>query len=567
MKKQSVLYGSFLLMVSVVVSKAAGLILKIPLANLLGGTGMGYYSGSYAVFMPLYALCAASLPPAIAQMVSESGAHGRYDKIYLTRRVCLIFFSAVSLILTAIPLLFSDFIATRIIGNPEARLSVMFISPCIFLGTVTNVYRGYYEGLKDMAPTAVSQMADAIVKAAAGLGLAYVTSEYAHAMYSRGEPVFGKVCLNELQATNAALPYISAAAVSGTVLADLAGLLYLLARSRAKKCAEEIAVAECGADCRDKSQSAAVLRRLLLTIAPIAIASVVSSLINTIDLSTIILMIKLSLRKHPELYATKYASIISSGVKMSELPNFLYGSFTGLSMAVFALAPSICSVFGKSAFASVAENYAKSDRAAVSKEIRRAICSCTYVAIPAGIGLSLFSMPVLQLLFKTRYAEISVAWQPLAVLALSTAFLAVSSTAYAMLQAIGRMDLPVKITTAGAVIKLALNTVLIPTNQSGLVGAAISTDISYLVMCVWSVAVLYKLTHTKPQLMMSVAIPLFGGVVCGAGGIFVYIYLANRLSNVISLCISVLFAVIVYILIAVLLDITTKNKVSAQIFR
>ena len=55
--------------------------------------------------------------------------------------------------------------------------------------------------------------------------------------------------------------------------------------------------------------------------------------------------------------------------------------------------------------------------------------------------------------------------------------------------------------------------------------------------------------------------------VCGAGGIFVYIYLANRLSNVISLCISVLFAVIVYILIAVLLDITTKNKVSAQIFR
>ena len=74
MKKQSVLYGSFLLMLSVIVSRVAGLILKIPLANMLGGTGMGYYSSAYAVFMPLYALCAGSLPPAIAQSVSESAA-------------------------------------------------------------------------------------------------------------------------------------------------------------------------------------------------------------------------------------------------------------------------------------------------------------------------------------------------------------------------------------------------------------------------------------------------------------------------------------------------------------
>ena len=65
-KTKKLLIGSFWLLASVAVSRLAGLLLKIPLANLLGGTGMGYYSSAYAVFMPLYAVAAGSLPPAIA---------------------------------------------------------------------------------------------------------------------------------------------------------------------------------------------------------------------------------------------------------------------------------------------------------------------------------------------------------------------------------------------------------------------------------------------------------------------------------------------------------------------
>ncbi len=547
-------------MVSVLVSKAAGLLLKIPLANLLGGTGMGYYSSAYAVFMPIYALCAASLPPAIAQIVSENSAYQRYDRIWLTKRTALIFFSIVSLVFTAIPLLFSDFIATRIIGNPEARLSVMAISPCIFLGTVTSVYRGYYEGMKNMTPTAVSQMADSIVKLISGLGLAYLTKKYADGLYNSGMPVFGQVCVNEYEASAAALPYISAAAVVGTVLADLAGLMYLMIRT--KICGDGLPAQCVKSDCN----SSQILKRLLSMIAPIAFASVVSSLINTIDLSTIILGIKLSLRHHPELYAEKYSQIISSGVKMSELPNFLYGSFTGLSMAVFTLAPSICAVFGKSAFPTISENHAIENRQAVSKEIRRAVCACAYVSIPAGLGLALFSKPVLQLLFSTRYAEISVAWQPLAVLSLGTAFLAISSAAYSMLQAIGRTDLPVKITIAGAFVKLILNTLLIPLKQSGLIGASVATVASYLVMCIWSVAALYRLTGTKTKIVYSAVIPFVCSAISCVSAAFIYNYLIDRVANIVSIGISVSFAVISYILFAVLLDISTKNKISAQIF-
>ena len=81
MKKQGLLVSSFVLLLAVFVAKAAGLLFKIPLTNILGGTGMGYYSAAYTVFTPIFALCAASLPSAITQLVSESEALGKYRSI------------------------------------------------------------------------------------------------------------------------------------------------------------------------------------------------------------------------------------------------------------------------------------------------------------------------------------------------------------------------------------------------------------------------------------------------------------------------------------------------------
>lgn len=556
--------GSFVLMASVIVSKAAGLLMKIPLANLLGGTGMGYYSGAYGVFMPFYALCAGSLPPAVACLVSENNALGKHNLVRQTKRTALIFFSAVSLILTLIPLLFAGFISTRIIGNPEAKLSVMAISPCIFFGTVTAVYRGYYEGLHNMTPTSVSQMIDAVVKLISGLGFAVMAKSYADSLFLSGEPVFGQVCLNEYEAAAASLPYIAAAAVLGTAISDLSAMLYLMIKSGLSK--KDLGSHGQQLLCKSKNESKDILKKLLSMITPIALASLVSSLLSTIDLSTIISMIKLSLRRHPELYMEKYSGIISSGISLKELPNFLYGSFTGLSMAIFSLAPSLCAVFGKSAFPGIAENHAKGNKKAVSREIQRAVWLSLYISLPAGLGLAAFSKPILSVLFSSRYAEISVSHLPLSILALSTPFLSVFASCCTMLQAIGRADLPVKISLAGAVIKLGLNTILIPYKQSGLPGASLATVLSYAIMCIWSAAVLYKLTQTRPQILAAAGLPLLDGCISVGAAFYLYKRLSGLISPVSELALSVLFAVIIYILLLIILDISNKNIVSAHFF-
>ena len=550
MKKQGLLASSFILMISVVVSRIAGLLFKIPLTNLLGGAGMGYFQSAYTVFTPIYSICAVSLSPAIATLVAENSAYSKYKSIKNIKATALLIFCILSLILTLIPIVFSRFIATRIIGNQNAQYAIMAIAPCIFFGTVTAIYRGYFEGLRNMIPTAVSQMIEAVVRVICGLGFAYFCAYR-----------FGGI-------NDYTLPFISAAAIMGITAADLAGLMYIIIQYKIS--GDGITQSMLQND-KSRQRKRTALGQLVSLMIPISLASLVSSLMNTVDLSTIMLCIKSSLRNDPTLYTEKYAEIIESGVSLDELPNFLYGSFTGLAMTVFSLAPSLCSVFSKSCLPTISEAYAKKETDTVSKEIIRVIAMICLISVPAGLGLCVMSKEVLDILFATRQSEIAVSVVPLAIISLGTPFLAISGAAFAMLQAVGKQDMPVKITLIAAVIKLILNMILVPLTSLGISGAAISTLTSFVIMCVTSLYVLFS--HTKTKVTQSVT-PLFsiigGGFAMASAHLSIRFLARSQYFSDHSLqrtIIAILNAVIIYTIFIVLLDKSTKNKLVKEIFQ
>lgn len=546
MKKQGLLYGSFILMLSVIISRVAGLIFKIPLTNILGGTGMGYFQSAYTVFTPIYSICAMSLPPAISTLVAESTAFARYKNIRSIKKTALIAFSIISLILTLIPIIFADFIATRIIGNSLSAPAIAAISPCIFFGTLTAVYRGYFEGLKNMTPTAISQIVESVVRTVCGLGFAYYASVQLGGINDFTTPV------------------IAAAAILGVTVADLLGLVYIIIWYRLLG----DGISKNDLLHSDPAQSIkTTLKQLVILMIPMTISSVVSSLMNAVDLSTIMLCIKSSLRNRPELYVQKYVEIISSGTSLEELPNFLYGSFTGLAMTVFSLAPSLCSVFGKSALPNISEAYAIGDKKRVEKEIIRVISIVSLISVPAGFGLSVMSEEILFILFSNRQLEISVCVLPLAIISLSTPFLAISISVYSMLQAVGKQTVPVKITLIGAIVKLSLNTVLVPITSLGLSGAAISTSISYVVMCIASICILFKHTRINAKSIYTPLLSIVGGALSSISAKTCLNLLQCYHKSALNVIISIAFAVIIYIIAVMLLDKSTKNKLVAEIFK
>lgn len=546
-------------MAAVFIGKAAGLVFKIFLANMLGGTGMGYFSSAYAVFTPLYALCAASLPPAVAQLVSENEAKNRLAAVKGVKTAALKIFVIPSLLCSTVPMLFAGFITERFIGNEGARLAVIAILPCVFLGTVTAIYRGYYEGLRNMTPTAISQILESIVRVAAGVGLAYAAQTYAYTQFINGHDVFGTHCTSQSQLSEISLPYVAAAAILGVTVSEISSFMFMLMRHRFGTDGIPQDIRPTHSDINYEG------KKLLKLIIPISTAAIVSSLAGMVDLYTIILCIKTSLAKNPWLYTDKYADVIASGVSLKELPNYLYGSFTGLAVTVFALAPSLCSVFGKSALPNISEAWSRNDKTQVSREIRRVMSVVLYISIPAGLGLAALSKEILGLLFSSRAEEAAISAQPLAIMALGTAFLTASGAAYSMLQAVGRADLPIKINLLGAFVKLGLNTLLVPIPSLGLSGAAIASLASGAAMCLWAVIALYKITKTRPKLTVSVILPLIGGAIASFAAGWCFKSFSQYLSNAYAIAISVTFAVISYIIFIILLDISTKNLLQSEI--
>lgn len=557
-RRQGVIHSSIILMAAVFFGKAAGLVFKIFLANMLGGTGMGYFSSAYAVFTPLYALCAASVTPAVAQLVSENDARRRYENVRGVRKAALGIFVIPSLLCSVIPALFAGFITEKFIGNGGAAPAVAAILPCVFLGTVTAICRGYYEGLRNMLPTAVSQILESAVRVASGIGFAYAARLYAMERFVNGMDVFGVHCATVGEVSDAALPYISAAAVLGVTASELASFLYMIIRTRfGDGLPKDIAP--------DRATVSHEKKRLLRLLAPITTAAIVSSLAGTVDLYTIIVSIRSSLAAHPNLYAEKYADVIASGVSLKELPNYLYGSFTGLAATVFGLAPSLCSVFGKSALPSVSEAWARGDLLKVRREIRRVMSVVLFISIPAGLGLFAMSGEILSLLFASRAEEAAISRAPLAVMALGTAFATTSGAACSMLQAVGKPNTPVAVSLFGAFVRLGLNILLVPVPSLGLTGAAVASLVSGGAMCAWSVVSLYRVTGTRPKPLISAGIPALGGAISSAAAVWCTRAFSGHMGEPVLAVFSIIFAVITYIFFVILLDISTKNNLKKEI--
>jgi stage V sporulation protein B len=97
-----------------------------------------------------------------------------------------------------------------------------------------STYRGYYEGLNNMFPTAISQVLESLGKLVFGLSLAYVVIDYGTKQVAETGTVFGIEVKTE---ADAAIIYAlaAAAAVFGVTLGTVAGTIYVVLRHKFKK--------------------------------------------------------------------------------------------------------------------------------------------------------------------------------------------------------------------------------------------------------------------------------------------------------------------------------------------
>lgn len=516
MKKQNFLKGSLILMLSAVMAKLLGALFKIPLTNMLGGVGMSYFSCAYSLFMPVYALTVTGLSSAVARMTAQSVALGMYENAKRVRNTALFLFSAAGLAGSLLTALFAKPFCVYAADCPEAVTAVIMIAPSVFFGCVTAVERGYYEGLSNMYPTALSQLAEGIVKMFAGLFLCGYVNENAE-----------KVLLYFPENTD--IRAVSAAAgILGVTLSSIgaaAFFAFMRLFERKRKMTGE----------KTLMSRREISRELAATALPTGVSAVVTNLTALIDMGTVIGCIS-------------YFGMTSgapAGVSAEDLPHFVYGSFAGIALTVFNLVPSVTNMLGKGILPSVTEAWESRDGSALRRGTMQALLTASVIAVPAAIGMGVLSGEILHFLFPKQTDEVEICIGALRCLMPGMVCLCISFPLFSMLQAIGKASAPLKIMLLGAAVKLTGNLMLIPI--MGIDGAALSTSLCYVIILVISLKIYLRETGVCVSFKPFSAV-LYAGAMCGASAYLVSDVLAmQEIGNTASLFASTAAGGAVYI--------------------
>lgn len=559
-KPQTFLQGAVILTVSTLLVKVIGAIFKIPLGNLLGGSGMGYFTSAYDLYLPLYSLAMAGLPIAISRLVAERVAEKRFADVYKTLKIAQRAFLVTGLTGTVV-MLAAIYPYTLYIGNTGAAFSMFAIAPALLFCCIMSSYRGFYEGMRNMYPTAVSSVIEALGKLLLGLGFAYLVIFKAQSEFQLAGTVFGKIVSVGADAdadqiyemiVEAASPYASAAAILGITIGSVLATLFLIIYHRVS--GAKITRAEVAASPAPYSGKQ-TLKMLVAIAIPVVLGSLVSNFSSLIDLLTVQKRLATVVETAPDTILGMYSGLLPEstvGAEVSGLvetvPNYLYGCYKGFAYSVFNLVPSITSVLGVSALPVLATAWVEQNKSSIKKNIESMVKVTALIAAPAGIGITVVAGPILNLLYSGKEREVAVATPILLILGLAALFSGLSVPLTNMLQAIGKEKIPVRNILIGAVIKFILNFILVGIPSLNIIGAPIGTLVCYVFNFAANFYSLVKCAGVRLDIKTILLKPTFSALLCGGAALGVHHLMSNIITSAkLVTVLAILAAGVVYL--------------------
>ena len=544
-KQQSFLHGSAILVIAMALVKVIGAIYKIPLGELLDTAGMGYYSTAYDLYIPMYSIAMAGLPIAISRIVAEHMANGRYNDVKRTLKIAQLAF----VVTGGTGFILMVLLAFLLTGNPfnvfhpGALPGIIAIAPCLLFCCIMSAYRGYYEGLRNMTPTAVSQVLEALGKLIFGYGIAFavlkLTDDYS---------------------------YAAAGAMLGITLGTVASTGYLVVKYRKEKNTTFTSVELSSAPAAKTSSQ--TLKSLVMIAIPIVLGSLVNNVTSLIDVAMVQRQLANAIEKAPDFFQTQYASLIASEVAknsefnwMADLPNSLYGCHRGFAFSIYNLVPQITSVLGVSAIPILATAWTNNDKDEIKTGINTMIRTTALIAVPAGCGMFALSERILGLLYSNPEV-VTIAGPNLRILGICAVFAGLNAPLVNMLQAINKQTVPLRNIAIGAVLKIVINFILVGTPEINILGVPIGTTVCYVYIFVSNFICFVKYSGVFPDIFSTIIKPLISGVLCAVAAFSVNLGLEYfGISQSLSTVVAILAAVIVYVICLALLKTLVREDI------
>jgi stage V sporulation protein B len=499
MSKKSFLRGAAVLGVAGLLVQVLGAIFRIPLGNIIGDEGMGYYQTAYPIYIFLLVFSTNGAPAAISKMTSERVALGHYSEAHRVFKLSFILMFALGIAASSIFFFGAEFIVNAL-KNPKAYYAMISIAPALLFVPIMAVFRGYFQGLQQMEPTAVSQLAEQAVRVAVGLTLAAV-------LVPKG------------------IEYAAAGATVGTSVGPIAGVIVLVIiyYSRRKKLHQEMKENQTA----EKESAGKIIGTLAGIAIPITIGVSILPIMNIVDV--VIVMRRLQ----------------SVGFSL-ENANALYGQLTGMAGPIINIPMALALSIALSIVPAIAAANSVRDMDFLDMNVRLGLRTAMIIGVPCTFGLMTLAEPIMLLIYPLQAESASSAAPCLFILSIGIIFLCVAQTMAGILQGLGRPYVAVATLGVGVAVKTIATYILTGIPGFDVQGAAVGSSLAFGVVGILNFAAVKKYTGTKFNLKLAVWKPLFAGIVMSIAVLAVYYLCRNLIGNSLSSALAVCVGAGVY---------------------
>lgn len=566
----SFIKGAAILTISMIIVKVFGLLNKIVLvwifthcgAGGMASFGMGLYANAYELFVVIFTVATGGLPIAISRLVSENMTKKRYKDVRLIHKISVPFFTIMGLVCFAIVFGASIPYSQYVIKSPYAVYGMMCLAPTVFFGCLASAYRGYYEGQRNMVPTAVSEIIEAVVKLVVGSLLAYGILVWGLNSNAATHSFLGIQFHNEDEAMHTIIAFSVAGAIIGISLSSMISWLYYFLKFRIQGDGIPQEYYEKSVEAREKRET---FITIIKTALPIAGGALVMSLASWID-SIIIQNVLLNLaNNHGDVLREQYLKFYSpesfSGKHITIHTN-LWGCYSN-ALTLMQLVTAVTQVFGSSAMPNVTSAWTKGDKGELRQSINTVLKLTMMFTLPMAFGLVVLAHPIMGLVYGKSPEIVEIGGNVLMVMGFTTIFTAIITPICSMINGVGKVKTPMVLYIICMIVKIGTSWIFVSIPSVNIQGATAGSLISYALICVIGMYLLIRYTKIVPDFLSTTIKPLIGSAACAATAYFVNMLIEGHMPHRVSTIISIIVAAIVYI--AILLILRTFSAQEVQI--
>ncbi|TYR78306.1 polysaccharide biosynthesis protein [Priestia megaterium] len=475
MSKKSQLYmivnGAVILTIAGILTKILSATYRIPYHHIAGDIGFYIYQQAYPLYGIALQLSTYGFPVIISKLISEQAA--MQNKIEITKIIQISFGFLV--ILSCTMFVFQYTLADEIallMGDRQLTLLIEIIAFSFLFIPFVAVIRGYYQGLNNMIPTAISQVAEQIIRVATILCLSFLLIQQGYDLYMAGAAaIFGSI--------------------TGVTIA-LIVLLFFVLRERVgeKWTLQSVTIKE----------TMQVLRKVAIQGSFICLSGMGLLLIQLTDSFTL------------------YSSLTANGVE--HLQAKVMKGIYDRGLPLIQLGTVVGTAFSLSLVPTISAAIAKNDWKFVTDKIKLSLKLSLVVGVGAALGLIGLMKPINIMLYGDAAGT-----DVLQILSLLVIFTTLSATTAAILQGMGHTVIPVFSVVIGMGVKLFLNLWLVPLAYTH--GAAVASAISFGCIAIVNGIFLYKFVKIPLAFKkMSVVVVMIG--LCMLGLLQGYLWLIEE---------------------------------------